>query len=110
MSTGNDGHSWLNGTESGWVGRFMELNYADELVNLIHSQFKLVQKIALDFIGHHNHGIMHQHHWSGSIWILLSFIRTFRQAPQIFPNSHYRTELEYIVGVDNLKSVFTIYF
>jgi len=33
-STGNDGNSWSNGNESGWIGRFMETYYANELNNL----------------------------------------------------------------------------
>jgi uncharacterized protein (DUF1501 family) len=56
MSTGNDGNSWLNGTESGWVGRFMELNYADELNAAYPLAVQIGSKsIALDFIGSHNH-------------------------------------------------------
>ena len=29
--TGNDGNSWDNGKDSGWIGRYMENMYADEL-------------------------------------------------------------------------------
>ena len=56
MSTGNDGNSWLNGDDSGWIGRFMELNYADELNASYPLAVQIGSKsIALDFIGDHNH-------------------------------------------------------
>ena len=108
MSTGNDGHSWLNGTESGWVGRFMELNYADELSESYPLAVQIGSKsIALDFIGHHNHGmaINITGQDPSGFYSVLSGLSG--QAPQIFPNSHYGTELEYIVGVDNLSNQYS---
>ena len=108
MSTGNDGNSWLNGTESGWVGRFMELNYADELNESYPLAVQIGSKsIALDFIGDHNHGmaINITGQDPSGFYSVLSGLSG--QAPQFFPNSHYGTELEYIVGVDNLSNQYS---
>ena len=110
MSTGNDGNSWLNGTESGWVGRFMELNYADELNAAYPLAVQIGSKsIALDFIGSHNHGmaINITGQDPSGFYSVLSGLSG--QAPQFFPNSHYGTELEYIVGVDNLSNQYSQY-
>lgn len=108
MSTGNDGNSWLNGTESGWVGRFMELNYADELNESYPLAVQIGSKsIALDFIGNHNHGmaINITGQDPSGFYSVLSGLSG--QPPQFFPNSHYGIELEYIVGVDNLSNQYS---
>jgi len=108
MSTGNDGNSWLNGTESGWVGRFMELNYVDELNASYPLAVQIGSKsIALDFIGNHNHGMalnITGQDPSGFYSVLSGLSG---QPPQSFPNSHYGTELEYVVGVDNLSNQYS---
>ena len=108
MSTGNDGNSWLNGTESRWVGRFMELNYAEELNEPYPLAVQIGSKsIALDFIGDHNHGmaINITGQDPSGFYSVLSGLSG--QSPQFFPNSHYGTELEYIVGVDNLSNQYS---
>ena len=108
MSTGNDGNSWLNGDDSGWIGRFMELNYADELNASYPLAVQIGSKsIALDFIGDHNHGMavnITGQDPSGFYSILSGLSG---QPPQFFPNSDYGTELEYIVGVDNLSNQYS---
>ena len=108
MSTGNDGNSWLNGIESGWVGRFMELNYANELNASYPLAVQIGSKnIALDFIGNHNHGmaINITGQDPSGFYSVLSGLSG--QPPQLFPNSHYGTELEYIVGIDNLSNQYS---
>ena len=108
MSSGNDGNSWLNGTESGLFGRFMELNYADELNESYPLAVQIGSKsIALDFIGVHNHGmaINITGQDPSGFYSVLSGLSG--QAPQFFPNSHYGAELEYIVGVDNLSNQYS---
>ena len=108
MSTGNDGNSWLNGTESGWVGRFMELNYTDEL----NAPYPLAVQIgskntALDFIGVHNHGMALNITGQDPSGFYSIISGLSGQPPQLYPNSHYGIELEYIVGVDNLSNQYS---
>lgn len=108
MSTGNDGNSWLNGTESGWVGRFMELNYTDEL----NAPYPLAVQIgskntALDFIGVHNHGMALNITGQDPSGFYSIISGLSGQPPQSYPNSHYGIELEYIVGVDNLSNQYS---
>ena len=56
--TGNDGNSLLNGTDTGWIGRFMELYYT----NLIVESFPLAveigsNKTSLGFHAEEAHGL-----------------------------------------------------
>ena len=50
-STGNDGNSWNNGKDSGWMGRFMEEAYSNLLPSNFPLEFSWVQAIpGLDFM------------------------------------------------------------
>ncbi len=108
ISTGNDGNSWLNGTESGWIGRFMELNYPDELDTSYPLAVQMGSKsVALDFIGTHEHGMalnITGQDLSGFYSVLSGL---GGQAPEFIPNSHYGTELDYVIGVDNLSNLYS---
>ena len=108
MSTGNDGNSWLNGTDSGWIGRFLELNYVDEINEIYPLAVQIGSKsTALDLIGYHNHemalNITGQD--PSGYYSILSGLSG--QNPQHFPNSHYGAELEYVVGIDNLSNQYS---
>lgn len=108
ISTGNDGNSWLNGTESGWIGRFMELNYEEELDASYPLAVQIGSKsVALDLIGAHEHGMalnITGQDLSGFYSVLSGL---GGQAPQFIPDSHYGTELDYIIGVDNLSNLYS---
>ena len=108
ISTGNDGNSWLNGTESGWIGRFMELNYQGELDASYPLAVQIGSKnVALDLIGTHEHGMalnITGQDLSGFYSVLSGL---GGQAPQFIPDSHYGTELDYIIGVDNLSNLYS---
>ena len=108
ISTGNDGNSWLNGTESGWIGRFLELNYQDELATSYPLAVQMGSKsVALDFIGTHEHGMalnITGQDLSGFYSVLSGL---GGQAPEFIPNSHYGTELDYVIGVDNLSNLYS---
>jgi hypothetical protein len=86
----------------------MELNYIDELNASYPLAVQIGSKsIALDFIGDHNHGMalnITGQDPSGFYSVLSGLSG---QPPQSFPNSHYGTELEYVVGVDNLSNQYS---
>lgn len=108
ISSGNDGNSWLNGTESGWIGRFMELNYEDELNNSYPLAVQIGSKsISLDLIGNHEYGMalnITGQDLSGFYSVLSGL---GGQPPQYIPNSHYGAELEYIISADNLSNLYS---
>jgi len=103
--TGNDGNSWLNGSSSGWVGRYMELFYQNEL----NANYPLAvqigsNKTSLGFHGEVEHGMslnITGQDPSGFYSVLNGL---GGQPPATIPNSHYGTELDYIIQTDNLSN------
>ncbi len=101
-ATGNDGNSWDNGKESGWMGRFMEEAYAD----LFPSTFPIGIQLGssntwLGFHAEHEHGtaLNIEGQNSENFYTVLNGLAG--QAPQHIPqNSHYGAELQYIVDTD----------
>ena len=108
ISTGNDGNSWLNGTESGWIGRFMELNYQNELEANYPLAVQIGSKnVALDLIGTHEHGMALNITGQDleGFYSVLSGLGG--QPPEFIPESHYGTELDYVIGMDNLSNLYS---
>ena len=106
-STGNDGNSWDNGQGSGWIGRFMENHY----VNLIPTSFPLGIQIgskntSLSFKGEHQHGMVMNINGQDSENFYSILNGLSGQYPVSFPDSHYGTELEYIVNTDALSNIY----
>lgn len=103
--TGNDGNSWGNGQNSGWIGRFMENQYED----LLDENYPLAiqigsAKTSLGFHGIIEHGMslnLTGQDTSGFYSVLSGFSG---QSITTFPNSDYGTELNYIVGTDQLAN------
>jgi uncharacterized protein (DUF1501 family) len=103
--TGNDGNSLLNGVDSGWMGRFMELYYA----NLVVETFPLAveigsSKTSLGFHGEDQHGLalnITGQDPSGFYTILNGLGGV---PPTNFPNSDYGKELEFIKNTDALSN------
>ncbi len=101
-ATGNDGNSWDNGKDSGWMGRFMEQAYA----NLFPSNFPIGIQLGssntwLGFHAEHEHGtaLNIEGQNSENFYTVLNGLAG--QAPQHIPqNSHYGSELQYIVDTD----------
>ena len=101
-ATGNDGNSWDNGKDSGWMGRFMEEAYAD----LFPSNFPLGIQLGssntwLGFHAEHEHGtaLNIEGQDSENFYTILDGLAG--QAPQNIPQStHYGSELQYIVDTD----------
>ena len=101
-ATGNDGNSWDNGKDSGWMGRFMEEAYA----NLFPSNFPVGIQLGssntwLGFHAEHKHGTALNIDGQNSENFYTVLDGLAGQAPQNIPqNSHYGSELQYIVDTD----------
>lgn len=106
-STGNDGNSLLNGKDTGWIGRFMELYYPD----LIVENYPLAIEIgsnstSLGFHAEEAHGL--------SINItgqdpagFYSVLNGLGGVPPLnIPNSDYGKQLEYITNTDSLSNTY----
>lgn len=107
-NTGNDGNSWLNGGDSGWIGRFMESYY----YNLLESSFPLGVEIgsksgSLGFHGEAEHGlaINIEGQDASGFYSVLSGLGG--QPPTYIPDSHYGTELQYIIENDQLSNTYS---
>jgi len=107
-NTGNDGNSWLNGGDSGWIGRFMESYYYD----LVESSFPLGVEIgsksgSLGFHGEAEHGlaINIEGQDASGFYSVLSGLGG--QPPTYIPDSHYGIELQYIIENDQLSNTYS---
>lgn len=106
--TGNDGNSWLNGKDSGWIGRFMEQMYIDDLSANYPLAVQLGNlKNSLGFHGLYEHGLnmnITNQDASGFYSVLNGLAG---EAPNnIALNSDYGVELDYIVQTDRLANVY----
>ena len=107
-NTGNDGNSWLNGGDSGWIGRFMESYYYD----LVESTFPLGVEIgsksgSLGFHGEAEHGlaINIEGQDASGFYSVLSGLGGL--PPEYIPDSHYGEELQYIIENDQLSNTYS---
>lgn len=106
--TGNDGNSWGNGNNSGWIGRFMEKHYED----LLSEDYPLAIQIgsaksSLGFHGLVEHGMslnLTGQDASGFYSVLSGFSG---QTINSFPNSDYGEELSYIMDTDLLANQYS---
>ena len=108
-STGNDGNSWNNGKDSGWMGRFMEEAYS----NLLPSNFPLGIQLGstntwLGFHAEHEHGIAMNIEGQDSENFYTVLNGLSGQPPSNIPNnSHYGAELQYIVDTDANANIYS---
>ena len=107
-ATGNDGSNWNNGSDSGWIGRYMEQAYAD----LIPANYPLgiqigSQNTNLGFHGIVEHGLALNINGQDSenFYSVLSGLGG--TPPENIPNSHYGQELQNIINVDALSSQYS---
>ena len=107
-ATGNDGSNWSNGSDSGWIGRYMEQAYAD----LIPANYPLgiqigSQNTNLGFHGINEHGLALNINGQDSenFYSVLSGLGG--NPPENIPNSHYGTELQNIINVDALSNQYS---
>ena len=106
-NTGNDGNNWNNGNNSGWMGRFMENHYSD----LMPANYPMGIQIgspntSLGFHGVNEHGLAMNltGQDSDNFYSVLSGLSG--EYPTDFPDSHYGTELQYIVDTDASSNVY----
>ncbi len=107
-ATGNDGSNWANGNSSGWIGRFMEQHYDQ----FIPTTFPLGIQIGspnlnLGFHGVIEHGLAININGQDAenFYSVLSGLAG--DAPNNIPNSHYGTELHYIINTDALSNQYS---
>ena len=100
--TGNDGNSLLNGTDTGWMGRFMELYYSD----LIVETYPLAVEIGSNntSLGFH----AEEAHISGQDPAgYYSVLNGLGGAPPLnIPDSDYGKQLEFITNTDALSNTY----
>ena len=106
-NTGNDGNNWNNGQNSGWMGRFMENHYN----NLLPANYPMGIQIgspntSLGFHGVSEHGLAMNltGQDSDNFYSVLSGLSG--EYPTDFPDSHYGTELQYIVDTDASSNIY----
>lgn len=103
--TGNDGNSLLNGAETGWMGRFMELFYSDLLLETYPLAVEIgSNKTSLGFHAEEAHGLsvnITGQDPSGFYSILNGL---GGEPPLNIPNSDYGTQLAYINNTDALSN------
>lgn len=105
--TGNDGNSVLNGTDSGWIGRFMELFYSD----LIIENFPLAieigsNKTSLGFHAEEAHGLSLNITGQDPAGFYSVINGLGGMPPSNIPNSDYGEQLEYIKNTDLLSNTY----
>jgi len=107
-ATGNDGNSWLNGADSGWIGRYMESKYEDELNSTYPLAVQIGSKnISLGFHGLYEHG-MALNITGQDVSGFYSILSGLGGAPpEIIPNTHYGAELNHVIQIDQLSNQYS---
>lgn len=108
MMTGNDGNGWENGKDSGWIGRYMENMYADELGEDYPFAVQMGNvKNSLGFHGEHEHG-MNMNITNQDASGFYSVINGLGgEAPtNILNNTDFGIELDYIIETDKLANIY----
>ena len=107
-STGNDGNSWSNGNESGWIGRFMETYYANELNNLYPLGVQIgSNKTSLGFHGETEHGLAINISGQNPSGFYSELNGLGGTPPSVIANSDYGLELQYIIDTDRLSNQYS---
>ena len=107
-NTGNDGNSWLNGGDSGWIGRFIESYYYDLVAQTFPVGVEIGSKSgSLGFHGAHEHGlsINIEGQDASGFYSILSGLGG--EPPSLIPDSHYGEELQYIIDNDQISTVYS---
>lgn len=103
--TGNDGNGLLNGLDSGWMGRFMELYYKDKLADSYPLALEIgSNKTSLGFHGESEHGLSINITGQDPAGFYSILSGLGGAPPQNIPNTDYGTELKYINTTDALSN------
>lgn len=105
--TGNDGNSLLNGEDTGWMGRFMELYYP----NLIVESYPLAieigsNKTSLGFHAEEAHGLSLNITGQDPAGYYSVLNGLGGMPPLNIPNSDYGRELEFLTNTDSLSNTY----
>jgi uncharacterized protein (DUF1501 family) len=107
-STGNDGNSWNNGNDSGWIGRFMEMYYANELSDTYPLAVQIgSNKTSLGFHGETEHGLAINISGQDPAGFYSQLNGLGGSPPTVIPASDYGVELQYIIDTDNLSNQYS---
>ena len=107
-ATGNDGNNWVNGDQSGWIGRFMEHNYADTIPTTYPLGIQVGSNTtSLGFHGEIEHGLALNLSGQDSenFYSVLSGLAG--APPNNIPSSDYGSELQYIIDTDILSNQYS---
>ena len=107
-ATGNDGNNWINGDQSGWIGRFMEQNYNDSIPTTYPLGIQVGSNTtSLGFHGEIEHGLALNLSGQDSenFYSVLSGLAG--EPPNNIPSSDYGTELQYIIDTDILSNQYS---
>ncbi len=105
--TGNDGNSLLNGDDTGWIGRFMELYYSDLIVETYPIAVEIgSNKTSLGFHAEEAHGLSLNISGQDPAGFY-SVLSGLGGAPPLnIPDSDYGKQLEYITNTDSLSNTY----
>ena len=107
-STANDGNSWNNGNNSGWIGRFMESYYADLIQNSYPLGVEIGSKSnSLGFHGESEHGLSVNINGQDASGFYSLISGMAGEPPNNIPISDYGHELEYIIQTDALSNMYS---
>ncbi|MBU2949449.1 DUF1501 domain-containing protein [Tamlana agarivorans] len=108
--TGNDGNSLLNGSDTGWMGRFMERYYSDLVVESFPLGIQIgSNKTSLGFHGEDAHGLsinLTRQDPAGFYSILNGL---GGEPPLNIPDSDYGDQLRYLTNTDALTNTYAQY-
>ena len=107
-SSANDGNSWDNGNNSGWIGRFMESYYADLIQNSYPLGVEIGSKSnSLGFHGESEHGLSVNINGQDPSGFYSLISGMAGEPPNNIPISDYGHELEYIIQTDALSNMYS---
>lgn len=107
-STANDGNTWDNGSNSGWIGRFMESYYADLIQNSYPLGVEIGSKSnSLGFHGESEHGLSVNINGQDPSGFYSLISGMAGEPPNNIPISEYGHELEYIIQTDALSNMYS---
>ena len=107
-STANDGNNWDNGSNSGWIGRFMESYYADLIQNSYPLGVEIGSKSnSLGFHGESEHGLSVNINGQDPSGFYSLISGMAGEPPNNIPISDYGHELEYIIQTDTLSNMYS---
>ncbi|CAL2082913.1 DUF1501 domain-containing protein [Tenacibaculum sp. 190524A02b] len=107
-STGNDGNSWDNGSDSGWIGRFLEKYYSGELEESYPLGVQIgSNKTELGFHGEEEHGLAINISGQDPSGFYTELNGLGGLPPTTIPSSDFGTELQYIINVNTLSNKYS---